>query len=115
MDPIPDPRSLTVEELKLRIEQLVSREQEVSDTRRVLHGQIDALRRELVERLRDEGTTPVIVDDDALGPGAAGVREPRTPRPPRGFDGIAIPEPQDPDVEINRHQGMARTTISDEP
>ena len=100
MDPIPDPRSLALDELKLLIAQLVSQEQEVSNTRHALHAQIDALRRELVNRLRDQGET-VISGLDALGPGTSGVREPRTPRPQRGSDGAALPEPHGPDVEPN--------------
>jgi hypothetical protein len=100
MDPLPDPSSLVPEELKLLINQLVSREQEVSNTRHVLHAQIDALRRAVVDRLRDEGST-VIFGPDTLGPGTAGVREPRTPRPQRGSDGAALPEPLDADVGPN--------------
>jgi hypothetical protein len=53
--PFPDPHSLGLEELKLLLEQLISREQGVSNTRNVLHAQIDALRREFVDRLREEG------------------------------------------------------------
>jgi hypothetical protein len=68
MDSLPDPHSLTREELQLLIDQLVGREQDVSNRRRVLHAQIDALRRELVDRLRDEGNT-VIFGPDVLGPG----------------------------------------------
>jgi hypothetical protein len=55
MEPFPDPHSLAADELKSLIARLISREQEVSDTRRTLHAQIDALRRELVDRLREEG------------------------------------------------------------
>jgi hypothetical protein len=100
MDPVPDPRSLASEELKLVLAKLVGREQEVSSTRRVLHEQINALRRELVNRLRDEGGA-VIFGPDMLGPGTSGVREPRTPRPQRGSDGVALPEPLNTDVGPN--------------
>ncbi len=65
MDPIPDPRSLASDELKLLLKQLIAREQEVSSTRQVLHAQIDALRRELVNRLRAEGGN-VIFGPDVL-------------------------------------------------
>jgi hypothetical protein len=65
MDPAPDPRSLGQEELKRLLNGLISREQEVSSTRQVLHAQIDALRRELVDRLRDEGSD-VIFGPDVL-------------------------------------------------
>ena len=65
MDPVPDPRSLATGELKLLLKQLITMEQEVSGTRRALHAQIDALRGELVNRLRDEGVN-VIFGPDAL-------------------------------------------------
>jgi hypothetical protein len=57
----------------------------------VVHAQIDALRRELVDRLRDEGNV-VISGSDFLDPGSAGVREPRNPSPRSGSDGIALDE-----------------------
>lgn len=98
MDPVPDPRSLAAEELKSLIEELIRKEQEVSDTRRILHAQIDVLRRELVERLREEGQD-IIFGPDVLGPGSAGVCEPRSPRPQRGSDGVALPEPPDSDAD----------------
>jgi hypothetical protein len=95
MDRVPDPRTLASEELKSLITELVSREQDVSNHRGLLHAQIDALRGELVNRLREEGEV-VIFGPDTLGPGAAGVREPRTPRPQQGSDGVALPEPAEP-------------------
>ena len=101
MDPLTDPRSLATEELKLLIQELISREQEVSDTRQALHAQIDALRGELIDRLRNEGKD-VISGPETFGPGTSGVREPITPRPHQGADGIALPEPRDADVEPNR-------------
>jgi hypothetical protein len=76
----PDPHSLARGELTSLLKELTSREQAVSDERRTLHAQIDALRRELVDRLRDEGNT-VICGSDFLDPGSTGVREPRNPRP----------------------------------
>jgi hypothetical protein len=87
----PDPRSLARAELTSLIEELIGREQAVSEERRALHAQIDALRAELVARLRDEGTT-VISGADVLGP-PAGVGEPRDPRPATGSGAIALPEP----------------------
>ena len=93
----PDPHSLARDELTSLLKELTSREQAVSDERRTLHGQIDALRRELVDRLRDEGHV-VISGSDFLDPGSAGVREPRNPRPEDGSDGIALSEPPRPDV-----------------
>jgi hypothetical protein len=48
----PDLATLTDKELKDLIEQLRKEEQEVSYRRRLLHGKIDILRAELVNRLR---------------------------------------------------------------
>jgi RsiG-like len=103
MDPLPDPRSLAAHELKSFIKELIRREQEVSETRRVLHAQIDALRRELDDRLRGEGNE-IIFGPDMLSPGSGGVREPRTPRPQRGSDGAALPEPPDSDPDLDAPQ-----------
>lgn len=94
----PDPHSLARDELTSLLQELTSREEVVSDERRVLHTQIDALRKELVDRLRDEGNV-VISGSDILDPGSAGVREPRSPSPKNGSDGIALPEPAAPDTE----------------
>jgi hypothetical protein len=104
MDSLPDPRSLDAEELKSLINELIRKDQEVSDTRRVLHAQIDSLRRELVDRLREEGHD-IIFGPDILGPESAGVREPRTPRPQPGSDGVALPEPTDSDPDPNAPDG----------
>jgi len=51
-DSFPDLGSLPDEELKAMIERLTVEETEVSYRRRILHGQIDILRAELVSRLR---------------------------------------------------------------
>jgi hypothetical protein len=51
-DTFPDLSSLTDQELKDLIHQLSEEEQEVSYRRRLLHGKIDILRAELVNRLR---------------------------------------------------------------
>ena len=48
----PDLGSLTDEELKKLIQDYTDEEQKVSYTRRILHGKIDILRAELVNRLR---------------------------------------------------------------
>ncbi|MGB0097416.1 MAG: hypothetical protein WBP81_33360 [Solirubrobacteraceae bacterium] len=55
MNTFPDPRSLARAELTSLIEELIGKEQVVSEERQALHAQIDALRAELVVRLRDEG------------------------------------------------------------
>jgi hypothetical protein len=52
MDTFPDLGSLSDQELKDLIGQLTEEEQEVSYQRRILHGKIDILRAELVNRLR---------------------------------------------------------------
>ncbi|MEK6277511.1 MAG: hypothetical protein AABM29_05820 [Actinomycetota bacterium] len=50
----PDLGSLNDRELKDLIEKLTEEEQEISYRRRVLHGKIDILRAELVNRLRQK-------------------------------------------------------------
>ena len=52
MDTFPDLGALSDQELKDLIEELTTEEQEVSYQRRILHGKIDILRAELVNRLR---------------------------------------------------------------
>ena len=52
MDSFPDLGALSDEELKDLIRQATEEEQEVSYRRRILHGKIDILRAELVNRLR---------------------------------------------------------------
>jgi hypothetical protein len=51
-DTFPDLGSLSDEELKQLIDKLTEEENEISYKRRVLHGKIDILRAELVNRLR---------------------------------------------------------------
>jgi hypothetical protein len=67
MDTFPDLGSLDDSELKQLIKELTDEETEVSYKRRLLHGKIDILRAELVNRLRkkhDGGAAPVITGDD---------------------------------------------------
>ena len=52
MDTFPDLGALSDEELKEMIQDRTEEEQEVSYRRRILHGKIDILRAELVNRLR---------------------------------------------------------------
>ena len=52
LETFPDLGSLSDQELKDLIRQLSEEEQEVSYRRRILHGKIDILRAELVNRLR---------------------------------------------------------------
>jgi len=51
-DTFPDVSSMSDQELKELIDQLADEEREVSYRRRLLHGKIDILRAELVNRLR---------------------------------------------------------------
>jgi hypothetical protein len=62
----PDLGSLTDVELKDVIRQLTEEETEISYKRRILHGKIDILRAELVNRLRKkhEGGEVMITGDD---------------------------------------------------
>ena len=62
----PDLGSLSDKELKELIDQLTKQEQDISYKRRVLHGKIDILRAELVNRLRQkrEAGDSLISGDD---------------------------------------------------
>jgi hypothetical protein len=67
-DTFPDLGSLSDEELKGLIDKLTEEENEISYKRRVLHGKIDILRAELVNRLRhkhERGDTMFSGDDVA--------------------------------------------------
>ncbi|HSL66440.1 MAG TPA: hypothetical protein VK874_17425 [Gaiellaceae bacterium] len=62
MEALPDLASLSDDELRQLIRDLVKEEQEVSYRRRLLHGKIDILRAELVARLQrrtQEGRSPL--------------------------------------------------------
>jgi hypothetical protein len=65
-DTFPDLGSLDDKELKELIENLTTEENEISYKRRVLHGKIDILRAELVNRLRqkrEQGGSLISGDD----------------------------------------------------
>ena len=66
MDTFPDLGSLSDAELKDVIRQLTEEETEISYKRRILHGKIDILRAELVNRLRKkhDGGEVLITGDD---------------------------------------------------
>jgi hypothetical protein len=67
-DTFPDLGSLSDEELKDLIAELTKEENEISYKRRVLHGKIDILRAELVNRLRhkrESGDSLISGDDVA--------------------------------------------------
>jgi RsiG-like len=61
MDTFPDLGSLTDSELKELIKQLTEDEMEISYKRRILHGKIDILRAELVNRLRKKDESGELV------------------------------------------------------
>jgi hypothetical protein len=61
MDTFPDLGSLTDQELKDLIKQLTDDEMEISYKRRILHGKIDILRAELVNRLRKKDESGELV------------------------------------------------------
>lgn len=66
MDTFPDLGSMSDSELKDLIRQLTEEETDISYKRRILHGKIDILRAELVNRLRNkhEGGEEVISGED---------------------------------------------------
>ena len=66
METFPDLGSLTDVELKDLIQELTAEETEISYKRRILHGKIDILRAELVNRLRKkhDGGEAMITGDD---------------------------------------------------
>src|SRR3978361_1422378 len=70
MDTFPDLGSLADQELKDLIQQLTEEEVEISYRRRILHGKIDILRAELVNRLRkkNEGGEDLISGGDLPRP-----------------------------------------------
>jgi hypothetical protein len=99
MDTFPDLGALSDEELKDLIHQLTENEQDVSYQRRILHGQIDILRAELVNRLRkkhEEGESAISGADvqqltDILA-GKGMPAEPGTPDEPDDSQELDAPE-----------------------
>ena len=81
MDTFPDLGSLTDQELKELIKQLTEEEMEISYKRRILHGKIDILRAELVNRLRKKDESGRARDLRRRRPAAD--RHPRRARPSR--------------------------------
>lgn len=57
VESLPELSSLSDQDLKSLIKDLAAKEQELSYQRRLLHGQIDILRAELVERLSEKRTS----------------------------------------------------------
>jgi hypothetical protein len=66
MDVLPDFTTISDDELKALIERYVREEEEVSYRRRLLHGKIDILRAELVDRVkrREAGTSTSLSEID---------------------------------------------------
>jgi hypothetical protein len=66
MDVLPDFTTISDDELKALIERFVREEEEVSYRRRLLHGKIDILRAELVDRVkrRETGSTSTLSEID---------------------------------------------------
>ena len=67
MDVLPDFTTISDDDLKALIERYVHEEEEVSYRRRLLHGKIDILRAELVDRIKrrhggDESQLAVDID-----------------------------------------------------
>jgi hypothetical protein len=90
METFPDLGALSDQELKEYIDRLTAEEQEVSYRRRILHGKIDILRAELVNRLRKrreagesvitgadvQALTDILSGKSSPGPGSAPEEEP---------------------------------------
>lgn len=78
MEALPDLSKTSDDELKAIIDELTKEEQEISYRRRLLHGKIDILRAELVDRLqRSQGKTVLEeVDVDQLAKILAGKAAP---------------------------------------
>jgi hypothetical protein len=79
VEPLPDLASLSDTDLKQLIGDLEKEEDEISQRRRVLHGRIDMLRAELVERLKKSEGRSVLaeVDIERLSAILAGKAAPR--------------------------------------
>ena len=86
----PNISSMSDQELRDLIDKLTAEEHEVSYRRRILHGQIDLLRAELVNRLRDDkpdaGSLIQGADVEKLSQILAGKAEPPT-KPPSDVSG----------------------------
>jgi anti-sigma-K factor RsiG len=80
VEPLPDLANTSDAELKELIDELTKEEQEISYRRRLLHGKIDILRAELVDRLHKSEGKSVLedVDVDKLASILAGKAAPPT-------------------------------------
>jgi hypothetical protein len=88
VEPLPDLETLSDEELRGLIDELIAEENEVSFRRRILHGKIDILRAERAARLQrrvGEGRSPLEdVDMNRLSWILAGKAAPPDPDAPQG-------------------------------
>ena len=87
MDTFPDLGSLTDQELKDLIKELTAEEMEISYKRRILHGKIDILRAELVNRLRKKDESGELVISGADVQQLTDILSGRVPPPAEGGDG----------------------------
>ena len=67
MEPLPDLSEISDTDLKKLIDDLTEEEQEISYRRRLLHGKIDILRAELVDRLKRSEGRSVLEQVDVEG------------------------------------------------
>ncbi len=94
MDTFPDLGSLTDQELKDLIKQLTEEEMEISYKRRILHGKIDILRAELVNRLRKKDESGELVISGADVQQLTDILAGRVPAAEPGIGGTATPVAQ---------------------
>jgi flagellar motor switch protein FliG len=90
MDTFPDLGSLTDQELKDLIKELTNEEMEVSYQRRILHGKIDILRAELVNRLRKKDESGELVISGADVQHLTDILAGRVPAPEGGEAGDSL-------------------------
>lgn len=86
MDTFPDLGSLSDQELKELIKTLTDEEREISYKRRILHGKIDILRAELVNRLRKSDERGELVISGADVERLTDILAGRVPVPDAGED-----------------------------
>lgn len=87
MENLPELSSLSDQDLKSLIRDLVAKEQEFSYQRRLLHGQIDILRAELVERLAEKRSSGEELITDADVAKLTEILAHKDPFPPSGSPG----------------------------
>jgi hypothetical protein len=88
MDTFPDLGSLTDQELKDLIKDLTDEEIEISYRRRILHGKIDILRAELVNRLRRKDENGELIISGADVQQLTDILAGRVPQAPETRDGL---------------------------